>query len=214
MKLHFYIIFILGSIFAHGQEQFVIPKGTKSLGVMFNYSFLKEKGANTEVDFINHNFLFSPSFGYAIKNNLILGTQLRYILRREVADSDNLQQRATRRDIINRGGGIDVFIKKHITLNKALLFNVKANIGYQTTKEEDFNSSQDFRTHTFNVGITPGLTLSLSKRLALTADFGFIGYTNTKEVFYNDFTDTEKEERFDVDFSSFNLLVGLVYFIK
>jgi hypothetical protein len=214
MKFYVYISFLLLNCIGYGQEQFTITKGTKALGLSLNYNFQKEKTDGEPLNTITHTFLGIPLFGYAIKNNLILGAQVRYGTVRQTTDG-SADERRFGPDLRENTAGLNLFLKKYIPLNTVLLFNVQGNISYETINQEDFNSSETTKANQFNIGLTPGLTLKLSNRLALTANFGFIGYTNTTtEEDANNFVSDTEENNFNINFNSSNLLIGLMYFIK
>lgn len=215
MKLYIYTFILLATTFIYAQEQekFTITKGTKEIGLSFNYSYQKSKEDGVNPNPVTHNFLVAPSIGYAIKNNLTLGAQVRFSAIRETTDAGE-SQNFLGTDLQVYGVGFYPYIKKYFHINKALLFNLQAVVGYEAITQEDYNANQTIKSNQFSVGVTPGLTFSLSHKLALVADFGFIGYSNTKNEDSRTFVSDSRQENFDFRFNASNLLVGLVYFVK
>lgn len=213
MKLYLYIILLVGVNFFYGQEQFIINKGTKVLGLSFNYGFQKEKIEGATVNPITYRFLIRPGFEYAVKDNLTVGGQLGYTSVRQTTDG-SVSERRLDEDSQEQGIGFNAFINKYFSLNKVLLFNVQGSISYQSITQEDFNTNDKAKANQFDIGLTPGVTFRLSHKIALTADFGFIGYVSTNTKDSASFVNDTKEENFEINFDSSNLLIGLVYFIR
>lgn len=215
MKLHLYIYALLLSslIYSQEEEKFTITKGTKELGLTFNYSYQKNSEENTSVNPVAHNFVVAPSLGYALKNNLVLGAQIQFLAIRQTTDGDDFERQFAP-DLQTYGFSFFPYLKKYVNINKVLLFNLQGGIGYESIKQEDYNANETININQFSVGVTPGLTFSLSNTLALVADFGFIGYSNAKTKDSRDFVDDIKSNNFEISLNASNVLVGLVYFIK
>lgn len=215
MKVSIYIFVLLVTTFIYGQEEekFTITKGTKEIGLSFNYSYQKNKEDDTDVNPVTYNFLVAPSGGYAIKRNLVIGAEIRFSALRETTDVE-ASQRFLGPDLQSYGIGFFPYIKKYFSINKALLCNLQGRVGYEAISQEDFNTNQTIESNQFSIGITPGFTFSLNNKLAFVADFGFIGYSSTKNEDSRNFVGDSKRENLDIRFNASNLLVGLVYFIK
>ncbi|MFS4484288.1 outer membrane beta-barrel protein [Hyunsoonleella sp. 2307UL5-6] len=215
MKFHIYLLALLTTtlIYSQEEEKFTITKGTKEIGLSLNYSYQKSKEDGTDVNPVTHNFLVAPSVGYAIKNNLVIGAEVRFSALRETTDVE-ASRRFLGPDLQTYGIGFFPYIKKYFSISKALLFNLQGRVGYEAISQEDFNTNQTIEANQFSLGITPGFTFSLNNKLAFVADFGFIGYSSTKNEDSRNFVRDSKRENFDIRFNASDLLVGLVYFIK
>jgi opacity protein-like surface antigen len=80
----------------------------------------------------------------------------------------------------------------------------KTTVGNQTNS----TSNNDF---TINIGLTPGLSLSLSDKIAIDATYGFIGYKHYKEETGTNSSVTYNHAVFEIDPTSITL--GIKFFI-
>lgn len=215
MKLHLYLYALLLASFMYGQEEdaFTIPKGTKEIGLALTYNYQKNKNEGAFVNPVEHIFALRPSVGVALKDNLILGAQVNFTAIRETIDGDK-SDRIYAPDVQTYGIGFFPYLKKYIPIGKKLLFNIQGNVGYEHFTQEEFNQNYTIKQNLFSLGFTPGITFSISSKLALKGDIGVLRYVNTKTEDSRNNSNTIKQQNFDFNFSASNILLGLVYFIK
>ncbi len=215
MKTKIYVLLVLFTSLIYSQEEhnFNINKGTKEIGLALNFNYQKNKTEDVTVNPHTTTLVFRPSFGYAIDDNLVLGAQINVSAIRETSDGELSQRRLTP-DLQTFSFGFSPYIKKYFSIGKSLLLNINGSIGYQSMKIEDYNANETIKANQFSIGVTPGLTFRLSNNLALIGDFGFLGYSSTKNVDSRDFVDDSKQENFDFNISSQEILVGLIYYFN
>lgn len=79
-------------------------------------------------------------------------------------------------------------------------------IGFGTTTHEEktgtTTTSSESKIATFGVGISPGLTINISKRCGLEAQYGFLGYTSSKTTTdLNPGSNVDKTSSFALDWA-------------
>ncbi len=173
----------------------VIEKGKRILGGSLDFGFLHNQADTfaTSGPSIKGNssyFTLSPSFGKAIKNNLVFGyhTALGF----SHSKSEDLRLKSTgKSNGYSASGGI--FLEKFLPLNKSFSFSghVPLTINYSSSKNKTFDNSVLLSTSTnkfYGLGIyvSPSLNYSLNKKFLMQIflnDFISIGYGyNTSEM--------------------------------
>ncbi len=117
------------------------------------------------------NFKILPEFGYVINDKIGVGINVGYS-QTEATFLEGLPV-AT--------GKIESFVVAPFVRYSALKGNIggifiDGGIGYGHGKNKD----EDIKVDMFEVGFRPGVALSVSDKVSLTAKFGFLGYQYTK----------------------------------
>ncbi len=188
-----------------------IQKGTWNLGGNFTLNNSIYNSSNTE----NNQFYigFYPRVGYDINNNLIVGMGIGY----EYHNNKNYySETESNNSNLNR---IVVFpyIKKYFNINEKFSFHLQGEFRLSKSWNDNnnnnnnsinFNSYEVYNSSLF-VGIRPGITFFLTKKLALETNIGALGYSTGK----NESDNREgKFNSFNFNFNSNNLLLGLSYY--
>lgn len=161
--------FLLASVSVSSQ----IYKGAVFIGG--NLSFSREE-SNQFVRQINR-FIFSPSAGIAIKENLVTGVDLTYSgFRSWNADSTFINVNSK-----TYGGGI--FLRSYKVVAKNLYLFGQARVGTSIEHEEQTSNTDLRRSETYRINLTiyPGIAYQITKKLQLEAGFPELlrlGYTS------------------------------------
>lgn len=208
------LLLILFTSIIFGQdkkEEFSIEKGTwsiegnLSINTQNSESFNETSDSNTD----NFNFSISPTIGYAIKENLILGLGISYGYSKsefENKNSQNLNQDFSR----NNSYGIFTYVKKYFPVSNKFALHLQGEARFtfgNNTFDDFYDIERTSETELFFVGIRPGFNYSLTKNLLLQANFGSLGYDYFKAEI--DDVNSQKANSFGFNFSSSSLIFGL-----
>jgi len=176
----------LSFLFSYAQ---IIEKNKKILGGTFSAGFNRFQADTTvssgpSIKGNNLNFNLSPSFGKAIKNNLVFG----YIISLSYSHSksEDLRLKATGKSN-GYGLGAGVFIERFLPLTKSLSFSgtMPLQLNYSSSKNKSFDNSTLITMGTnkyygASLGIYPSLNYQLNKKIVLQLslnNFIWIGYS-------------------------------------
>lgn len=202
-------------------EKFIIKKGTINLGGNLNIGTSSQDFSNEINQNVTKNTFFriQPRVGYFVGNNIEIGIAFDYTQ----SNTNNLNQTqpVSEQDNIRATFGFLPYIRGYKSINKNLLLFVQGEVGYNTSKSElEFNSinASTFTLNTFEIGIRPGITYFISKRMALEASLGGLSYTNSKQDFesrnedntFNESSSTEDSFNFSINPSDF--LFGMSFY--
>ncbi|WP_298371240.1 autotransporter domain-containing protein [uncultured Lutibacter sp.] len=214
MRKLFIIALLITFGISFGQEKkepLNIEKGTWNLGGNFTYSNSSSETNNTSTNAENDQFYigFYPQVGYAIKNNLIIGMGVGY----EYRKNENYYSET---EIYNsKQNGIVVFpyVKKFFNVNTKVSFHLQGEFRMSKTWNDNNDlsnlTSNDNNTRSLFVGVRPGLTIFLAKKLALETSIGALGYSTGKNK--ADSRET-KFDSFSFNLNPNNLVFGLSYY--
>lgn len=207
--LLFTMLFALS--FSYAQEKnkkLNIKKGTWSLSGETSFSFNNNKADNQVYEDKSYLFNFAPKIGYTISDNLILGVGIGY----GYGDSKSTNPSNTY-ERKNYSMSIFPYIKKHFSVGKKVTLSLQGEFKYSHTKYEDEQNNSlnnnDSKTNAYSIGIRPGITYFLNKKLALEANLGFLGYTRTN---YDNNSYKGNNSSFNFNFNPSNLMFGLSYY--
>ena len=166
IKFYFLSISILFTILAQAQ----IKKGSIFLGGDIGGVTQKtESGSNTSKQ---SGFFISPVFGKAIKENLVLGTDLLY--------GHNKYESGGEQTISTYG--IGVFLRKYKAIGSSGFYIfLQGRAGYRFTNnklEGPATYVNVAKNHTASLSIYPGLSYAVSKRLHLETGFNSLVSVN------------------------------------
>ncbi|WP_303318025.1 outer membrane beta-barrel protein [Flavivirga abyssicola] len=216
MKKLFFIAAIIIYGAAFGQEsskKLVIEKGTFNIGGKASFSFSNYENEDDIPKDKYSEFGITPNFGYALKNNLIIGLGVGY----SYGESENYRINNSivhRYDATFNRFSIFPYIKKYFPLGNKLTLFLQGEVNYSENKTKRSNSeflnNNDDSRNTFFAGFRPGITYFLSKKLALEANLGSLGYNKAKHNYGSN--NSNKSESFNFNLNSSNLQFGVSYF--
>lgn len=215
-KVLFPLIFIClvsFNIFAQNKQGSLAIGGTLNLDL----GSQKDKNANVTTDGPKTTgFTLIPSAEYFISDKFSAGIGIGYdSYRRKDVNGNNTTITSTGAPVIKP------FVRMYFPMGEKVSIFAQGSIylepGKTTTKTTIANvttsaSNNDF---TLRIGVTPGLSVSLSDKIALEATFGFIGYDhNSQENGPNNST-TTNHVVFAIDPATFvdNFTFGIKFFL-
>lgn len=131
------------------------------------------------------SFVIMPEFGYVLQDNLGLGINVGYAHSKTGDDKSD-------------GFIVNPFVRYSFLKGNIGGLFVDGGVGYAHTKENDI------KTDAIEVGFRPGVAVTVTDKIALTAKFGFLGYEYEKEG-------DAKSNSFGFDFDMRNCLLGVSY---
>lgn len=186
MKKHFYsLLFFFSIVFTAGAQ---IKKGTILLGGDMNFSTSKNTpGDATNGYVVKQTYAgLSPSFGKAIKENVIAGFDLSW------AGSKTTQDQSASHVVSKSNSyGAGLFLRGYKTLGSGFSLFLQGRLGgyYSKGKNEDNTMPQnntDNKSYTVNLGFYPGVAYLLGKRVQVEAGFqnlAVVGYSHSENTY-------------------------------
>lgn len=164
-------VFTSSSIYAQ------ISKGSVLLGGGIGYNSQENKQEGSTIENKTSNFYVSPAIGIAVKENLIVGGDLSF--------SSQMQENGSN-ETTNKYYGAGIYMRKYLPIaNRFYIFGqgrVGANIfDGETTQGTDYISTN--KGYNVNVGIYPGISFQMNKKLHLETGFNnlvYVQYENGK----------------------------------
>lgn len=197
-KLH--TLSFIAFLFITGAANAQINKGATFLGGDIGGSFGSSKHDGAKVDDW-HNVFFSPVFGKAIRQNLILGGDLAFGFSESSVPSNPRTKTTTY--------GAGIFLRKYGQLGKSgfSLF-VQGRLGgaYQTNKRLFIDNK--FTQTSITLSAYPGISYRVNRRLHLETGFNNLlnfGYSRTKNTFGGSQPSTDISRSFNFNTSLNNL---------
>ncbi len=141
-----------------------ITKGSILLGGGISFGGSKTESGGFEYKY--KGFGISPSIGFAVKDNQVVGFNLSYNL----SEGKNTDlQSPNNNEVTFYGAGI--FYRKYLPLSKSFYLFGQAGAGYNqgNTKVEYPNYRQDQKNQGFNLALYPGITYAVNKKFHLEA---------------------------------------------
>lgn len=139
------------------------------------------------------NFNIVPEVGYNLSESWGIGLKLGY----KHSESSVLETK-----VKSDGFTVNPFVRYSFLTGKIGGLFVDAGTGYSYSKEK----GTGLKTHEWEVGFRPGVRLNVSKNVALTGKFGFLGYQYEK--YGRQKTNTWG---FDFDMTQIQLGVNIVF---
>lgn len=191
-------------------KRFNIPKHSWVLGGEFSYSNQKETEGAFSRETKSARYLTSPSVGYAIADNLVIGVAISYLYAKRP-----LSEGISGFNIEDRFVGIEPYLIKYFNITNKLLFDIECFLGYSIGKIEGVDFAYKADSTLFSIGLRPGITYSVYEKLALKLSLGNIGYSKFKIEGTSDAFDIdETQDNFGLNFNTSNLSVGIIYLFK
>ena len=165
-------------------SQAQIRKGSLLIGGSAGYGAYKEErtnslitGSTTEVKYRNHTL--SPSFGKAIKDNLIIGMDVTYEvskekLRQKISGNIAVPYVAPR-DFENSSIGAGFFVRQYWEVARNFYAFGQGRLGFAITREEYDQSivitSDYLKGWNVSASVYPGLSYAVSRKVHLESTF-------------------------------------------
>lgn len=152
-----------------------IKKGDILLGGNLSFYHARDEGANSVGSSETIIGLY-PSFGKAIKDNLVLGLNLEYsqVHWKANAAPEYLNNTDT------YGGG--VFVRRYKYLGSGFSAFIQGDLNYLYTKQKQRNSggttTSNLKTNAINAGFDPGIAYAISKKIQVETGFQNLVYAN------------------------------------
>lgn len=139
-----------------------IRKGSDLLGGSISFYAEKNKPSNG-ADYQTSNFAFMPSYGKAVKTNLVVGGDLLLSTGNNENDISSYDQHAY---------GAGVFVRQYKELGKNFYLFIQGRLGASVSKTENRNTLSSFDSYDrkgFTIGVSayPGIAYAINKRLQL-----------------------------------------------
>lgn len=187
MKKTFTFIVIIFCLAKAGKAQ--IAKGSYLFGGQLGYSTNKYEYNNGLSSQKNNSGSFSLSIGKATTENNVYGLRLFYNpSTTKYNNSSSIYLTST-----NNGYGIGIYRRNFRKLSKDFYFFTDINASYNQTNTKDVDTAsvviRDNKNYSFSIGLTPGLTYRIYKKLnleLLIPDFASASYSISKSNLPND----------------------------
>ena len=173
-KVQVLVIALFAMTLAFAQPE----KGNLLLGGALN---LDIGSSNVKVDGVKtngpktFNLGVTPRVGYFLSDKVLVGVNLGFMMTNSKDESTGTEVKSNG---LAYGGG--VFARYYITPVEhfALFFEGGVGAMFGSSKIETAGTTVDGpNTMALNAGVSPGISIYVSKRIALEANYGFIGYT-------------------------------------
>lgn len=205
-------LFFIGLCSAQEKEEwFNIPKGNWVLGGVINYSTQNNEDISRDTETTSSRLIVSPKVGYAIHDNLVIGTSLDYLyVKGQIAPEIQLRNTNSKSSFI----GFSPYVTKYFNVTKALLFDVEGQISYSVGETENTDIALVSDSSLISINIIPGITYSVHKNLAFKLNLGGLSYSRFKTEIESDLFDVkEVQDSFGFNFQTSNLSIGIIYVI-
>jgi hypothetical protein len=155
------VLLFIGVVFAATFTHAQISKGSVLLGT--DFSFIAQKVDDSLTHYKQSNFSFSPSLGYAFKQNTILGVQVITTIQTSKYQSNPTS------GLNSFGGG--VFIRRYMPLGKAFyLFGQADAFGtHASTKQSDASYTYITKESRYGLSVYPGATFAVTRHFQIEA---------------------------------------------
>lgn len=194
------------------EERFTITKGNWLLGGSINYSSQKNKDISGNTETTGTRLIVSPKVGYAINDNLVIGTGIDYLhANGQIAPEIQFNNPNSKSKFI----GVSPYITKYFSITKALLFDVEGQLSYSVGKTENTDIPLSLDSTFLAINIIPGITYSINENLAFKLNLGGLSYSRFKAEIESDASCIkETQDSFGFNFQTSNLSVGIIYVLR
>ena len=128
----------------------------------------------------SHYLVLAPSFGYALKNDIVIGLGLQYYNQKNEGSTIGLNNNDTFKTTSN-SIGLAPYIRGYKGIGKQLALYLQGEVGYNhfwdTNVQDGQSENNDSTGNNLFVGMRPGITYFLGQKLAIEATYGSLGYS-------------------------------------
>lgn len=203
-------------------DRLIIEKGTWNVtgSVSLRSDAIDFEGDSFSNSSDFNSFAFNPLGGYALSNNFIVGLGLGYVRGSNEDDNTDSGGSITEFESETTTYSIFPYARKFFSVSPNFAFFLQGEARYSDISNESdrtfdgttTNSNSDGESWFF--GIRPGITYFVSKRFALEANLGTLGYTTSNTEANNSSGATTESDRnqFAFELNASNLFFGLSYY--
>lgn len=192
------------------KEKFSIYKNQWMFGGSFNFNTNNSEEEGTISESKGTSWNINPNVGYLINDNLILGLKAGYQFGSYSSINDSS-------DLIENnfdGYSIAPYLRKFFSISKKLAFYADGEIKFSNrwddnryTSASNIDNNESTRSVLF-VGITPGITYSLSEKVYIYSHLRSLGYNKTT---WERTDETSKADSFSFNLFTSNLSLGVLF---
>lgn len=146
-----------------------IEKGTVLLGGNLNFGTSKSENSTLSSHYKNEtsSYGFTPSVGFTIKPNTIVGLQLGYAHSKNTSEPNSGTQE-------HNDYSAEIFLRRYLTLGKGFYVFAQPGVFFNRNIYEYITNSSNQENKGWNVGVSlyPGISYAVSKRFHLEAGLG------------------------------------------
>ena len=173
--------------------------GTWSVGGNVGFSGNRNQNAGNETK--NSTYTFSPSVGYFVADNLMVGADVSMNVSRQEDDNNTYKQTSF---------GIGPFLRYYkFTKNEQFAFYGDFGFGYASGKDKQ-NNNDPTKSRAFNMYLSPGFTWFPTSHWGIEFQVNLLSFTS-----YDPDTDRDddKTNYFNFGLNTFSPSIGIRYFI-
>ena len=162
-------------------QQPQIKKGTVFIGGSIGFSKQSASDNNPYYYPKATNINFSPSIGWAIKDNLVFGVTLGYGYQKNTQVQDSNYNKSNTYNV-------GVFLRKYKSLGSGFFIFAQGNLNYNYTKTKNYDGAQndqDNSTSVVGLGFNPGVAYRINSHWQIETIFPNLGYVNYNHTKYS-----------------------------
>jgi hypothetical protein len=191
------------------KEKFSIDKGAFLIEGSFNINSTNTQNyGDNERESDAFGFGFYPKIGYAVNNNFILGIGLGYGYNKSDAE-DFLSVFDSKSNTYT----ITPYAQKLFPISKSFALKLSGEFTYGLSKHNTKREDQSFNTESKQIliGVRPGINYTLSHKIMLHANIGYLGYEHQEFEVNNE--EDQKRESFGLNLSTSDLTFGMTFIL-
>lgn len=211
MKNMLVIVLLLVSstiIAQESKEKFKINKNQWVLGGTLNINSVntEDKSQSQINDYKRNSYGVFPELGYSVKDNFIIGLGTGYTFGKSENKISTHESKTHRISF-------SAFARQYLPVTKRFAFNIEGKFEYSDYQNEFKGTSYSSKSDGsgFSIGLTPGITYSLSNKILMNANFGKLAYGDFESEDYNGIITKSNSFDFNLNFSQ--LYFGLLFII-
>jgi opacity protein-like surface antigen len=164
-----------GSILLGGQFAFQVSESEDGFVDLNNQIFLDDTKST--------NFTIAPQIGFAVSEKVFIGGAIS--LNSVNTKGVNFNGFGNNEiEISQRSFAISPFIRNYFSISDKFFIYLQGDasiaLGRQKTKYTGRDESEPEKVTALSIGVRPGLSFFVSNKVALEAEFGFLGYSQQK----------------------------------
>lgn len=196
-------------------EVLVIEKGTWNLTGNASLSFQNSENSFNQQESSSENssnsLTLAPSFGYALKNDIVIGAALQYTHQKGKSTTTGFNPNSSSTST-TQFVGITPYIRGYKGIGKQLSLYLQGEASYNRfwiNQQNNETETNDQNGNNLFIGIRPGITYFLNKKLAIESTFGSLGYRYGEGKSDQSYS---KSNSFSLDLNPSNLFFGIAYY--